>query len=381
MMRYATMCSGIEACSVAWHPLGWEPVFYSEVASFPCAVLDYHYPTVPNIGDMMEIQGEQYRGTVDVVCAGTPCQSFSVAGKRGGMDDDRGQLAIRFIELLEQIRPRWVVWENVPGVLSSNGGRDFGAFLARLGQCGYGFAYRVLDARHFGVPQRRRRVFVVGHSSGDWRCAAAVLFEQESLYRNTPPRPKAGQSIAGTIGGGSGSCSWCPDVAAPCSASGPPYSRPGNERSECDAYVAHLAPTLKGQGKGSGRAEPSDGNGHGLIAFGWNKSACQTLRVGDTTDALQGSPTSNPAVMSGASVRRLTPTECERLMGFPDGYSMIPYRGKPADQCPDSPRYAALGNSMAVPVMRWIGQRIQMFHNVGTSKQPPTYSNTMQGNH
>ena len=190
-MRYLSVCSGIEAASVAWHPLGWEPVAFSEVDAFPSAVLKHHYPAVPNWGDMTKFQ-EWPDADVDVLVGGTPCQSFSVAGLRKGLDDPRGSLMLVYLAIARRYRPRWVVWENVPGVLSADGGRAFGSLLGGLAELGYGFAYRVLDAQYFGVAQRRKRVFVVGHL-GDWRRAAAVLFERESLSGHPAPRRASGQ--------------------------------------------------------------------------------------------------------------------------------------------------------------------------------------------
>jgi DNA (cytosine-5)-methyltransferase 1 len=301
-MRYGSVCSGIEAATQAWHGLGWEPAFFSEIDAFPRAVLEHHHPDVPVHGDFTTIKEDEY-GTIDVLVGGTPCQSFSIAGLRGGMDDERGNLALEFIRLAQRKRPQWVVWENVPGVLSSNGGRDFGSFLGALAEIGYGFAYRVLDAQFFGVAQRRRRVFVVGYL-GDWRRAAAVLFERESLLGNPAPSREEGEKVA------------------PAVTTGPPFSRTGNERVECEAIVP-VSKTLTAHGR---RNDPE---------------------------------TENFVVPSNLSVRRLTPTECERLQGFPQSFTQIPYRNKPAEKCPDGPRYKALGNSMAVPVMRWIGERIQ----------------------
>ena len=185
---YGSVCSGIEAASVAWEPLGWKAAFFSEIEAFPRAVLAHRWPGVKCHGDFTTIREKQY-DPVDLLVGGTPCQSFSVAGLRGGLADERGNLALEYLRLAGRLRPSWLLWENVPGVLSSNGGRDFGAFLGGLGQLGYGFAYRVLDAQYFGLAQRRKRVFVVGYL-GDWRRAAAVLFEPTSLRRDTPPRQK-----------------------------------------------------------------------------------------------------------------------------------------------------------------------------------------------
>ena len=197
MRRYGSVCSGIEAATVAWEPLGWRPSFFSEIDKFPRAVLAAHYPKVPLHGDFTTIQAGEY-DPIDLLVGGTPCQSFSVAGLRGGLADDRGNLALEYLRLAQRLRPKWLVWENVPGVLSSAGGRDFGSILGGLVELGYGFAYRVLDAQFFGVPQRRRRVFVVGYL-GDWRRAAAVLFERHSLQGHSPPRREAGQRAAPTI--------------------------------------------------------------------------------------------------------------------------------------------------------------------------------------
>ena len=422
-MRYGSVCSGIEAATMAWHGLGWEPAFFSDIEAFPCAVLQHHYPDVPLHGDFTDIKEDEY-GSIDLLVGGTPCQSFSVAGLRGGMDDERGNLALEFIRLAQRKRPQWVVWENVPGVLSSNGGRDFGSFLGALAEIGYGFAYRVLDAQYFGVAQRRRRVFVVGYL-GDWRRAAAVLFERESLSGNPAPSREEGEKVA------------------PAVTTGPPFSRTGNERVECEAIVPmtfpsnasgnamgalghdvsptmlaggdppavafpindkatrHQGATGKGSGNGLGIGKCGDpsptltaGDRHAVAfpsnanadAFACNKQGdvghdvSPTMLAGcappavafaqNTRDEVREMPYSgalaaNPGmkqtsyVRQGMAVRRLTPTECERLQGFPDGFTQIPYRNKPADKCPDGPRYKALGNSMAVPVMRWIGERIQ----------------------
>ena len=193
-MRYLSVCAGIEAATVAWHHMGWEAAGFSEIEKFPSQVLDYHYPNVPKLGDMTKYK-EWDIGTIDLLVGGTPCQSFSVAGLRKGMADPRGNLALVYCGILDHFRPQWFVWENVPGVLSSNGGRDFGSFLGAVAELGYGFSYRVLDAQWFGVAQRRRRVFVVG-CLGDWRRAAAVFFERNSLFRDTKKSREKREDIA-----------------------------------------------------------------------------------------------------------------------------------------------------------------------------------------
>ena len=496
-MRYLSVCSGMEAASVAWHPLGWTPVGFSEIEPFPCAILKHRFPNIPNHGSLTEYQSWPIEpGAIDLLVGGTPCQSFSVAGLRKGLADPRGNLALTFLGLADKLKPLWIVWENVPGVLSSGGGRDFGSFLGALVELGYGFAYRVLDAQHFGVPQRRRRVFVVA-CLGDWRAAAEVLSLREGLrgYLETGNKKRKGpaadagaspaagcwwdggqvsqtldavlakgqtmpeknrfpavltpishweggdvhptlnQSAKGSGGVGSSNqelfsqggaylvpgqpfsvafggaklehtaptimanggpnrhgegswsatqftgviqptpfrkskraCSttdnetWVPadasntlnnfdlgdtrtthavvqhqmpgSVAPTIGASGPPYSRTGNERVEAEALAVTFQP---GNLRREAGADPST-------------TTTTTLKAsaGDQT----------PHIATPMAVRRLTPVECERLQGFPDNWSRISWKGKPETECPDGPRYKACGNSMAVPVMRWIGERI-----------------------
>jgi DNA-cytosine methyltransferase len=198
-VKYLSVCSGIEAASKAWEPIGWKPVAFSEIEPFPSAVLKHHWPEVPNLGDMSKY--EQWNipsGSVNILVGGTPCQSFSVAGLRQGLKDPRGNLMLTYLAIAERLKPRWLVWENVPGVLSSNGGKDFGSFLGALGELGYEWAYRVLDAQWFGVAQRRRRVFVVAHL-GKGNLAAKVLFESESVRRDTAPSREARQGIATNV--------------------------------------------------------------------------------------------------------------------------------------------------------------------------------------
>jgi DNA (cytosine-5)-methyltransferase 1 len=212
-MRYLSVCSGMEAASVAWHPLGWQPVGFSEIEPFPCAILKHRFPNIPNYGSLTEYKQWPLKpGAIDLLVGGTPCQSFSVAGLRKGLDDPRGNLALVFLGLADKLKPRWIVWENVPGVLSSAGGRDFGSFLGALVELGYGFAYRVLDAQHFGVPQRRRRVFVVA-CLGDWRAPAEVLLESDCVRRDPKKGRAKGQGVAAGAEGGVGAdhpegCWW-----------------------------------------------------------------------------------------------------------------------------------------------------------------------------
>ena len=298
-MTYLSVCSGIEATSVAWTPLGFRPIGFSEIESFPCELLKQKYPNVKNYGDITQYEKWNI-GQFDILVGGTPCQSFSIAGKRGGTADERGALMYAYLGIVETYRPSWIIWENVPGVLSSNSGYDFTSFLAGLEECGYGWAYRVLDAQYFGVPQRRRRVFVVGHSDNRTDLAAKVLFEPESL---------------------------CGDIAA------------GSEtqKETTDAIGKGVNYFCRG----------------GNFKYHKDKKAA-TLRSSAASDCFD-------LVLAREKryIRRLTPLECERLQGFLDNYTQIEWRGKPADQCPDSLRYKAIGNSMAVPVMRWIGERIK----------------------
>ena len=323
IFQYGSVCSGIEAATAAWHDLGWKPSFFSEIEAFPRAVLKHHYPDTPLHGDFTTIKGNEYE-PIDLLVGGTPCQSFSVAGLRGGLADDRGNLALEFLRLAKRTRPRWLVWENVPGVLSSNGGRDFGSILGGMVELGYGVAYRTLDAQYFGVAQRRRRVFVVGYL-GDWRRAAAVLFERHSLQGHSAPRREKGERVADTFTVGANQCSGFPG----------------------DITEVSVSMSLNAKG-GSGRMDAES----------------ETLIACDVVHTLRALSKLETYVAHTLQVRRLTPRECERLQGFPDDYTAISWRGKPARDCPDGPRYKALGNSMAVPVMRWIGQRIQMVDNI-----------------
>ena len=360
MNRYLSVCSGIEAATVAWHSLGWTPVAFSDVDAFPSAVLAHHYPAVQNWGDMTRFQ-EWPDAAVDVLVGGTPCQSFSVAGLRAGLDDPRGALMLVYLAVARKYRPRWVVWENVPGVLSADGGRAFGSLLGGLAELGYGFAYRVLDAQYFGVPQRRRRVFVVGHL-GDWRRAAAVLLERASLSGHPAPRREAGQRPAGTReartrGGG------FPGTDFACDGGAVALCLNAGGMGRLDAESETLIPTggffdVAHALRAEGFDASEDGAGRGtplVLNHAFDARQSNVLQYGDKAGPLDTDGHSQ-ATASSLAVRRLTPRECERLQGFPDDYTLISYRGKPAA---DGPRYKALGNSMAVPVMRWIGERLQ----------------------
>lgn len=399
-MNYLSVCSGIEAATVAWDPLDWNPVGFGEIEPFPAAVLKHHYPEVPNFGDMTKFKEWDTNGSIELLVGGTPCQSFSVAGLRKGLDDPRGNLALVYCGMLEHFRPRWFVWENVPGVLSSNGGRDFGSFLGALAELGYGFAYRVLDAQFFGVAQRRRRVFVVGHL-GSWQRAAAVLFERESLRRDTPPRREAGQEAARSAAFSAGNSSNARSIGyieegTPQNGGNGDGFTEGGPMYTLNATgvhgVAHpigtdiynlrttgdLACTLSTNGSsqtGSGptvlqsmavrRLTKTDQHG---VAHPISFDLAQITSATNRTRAEPGLPASTISkgsrmhVAQQMAVRRLTPVECERLQGFPDNYTNIPWRK--SDQSPDGPRYKALGNSMAVPVMKWIGQRIQQVNEI-----------------
>jgi len=378
-MKYMSLFSGIEAATVAWHPLGWEPVAFSEIEKFPNAVLQHHYPHVPNLGDVTQHHTWSNEYEPDLIVGGSPCQAFSVAGLRKGLDDERGNLTLTYLSVVDQYRPEWVVWENVPGVLSVDGGRVFGSFLGALAELGYGFSYRVLDAQFFGVPQRRRRVFVVGHL-GDWQRAAQVLFEPESVLRNPPPRREAWQDTPSipsrsTAGGGLGTDFDCDGGVIQ-------HYEVGNCLSQCmykginttldeghtPIVTARVAPPLD--------ADMAAKWGNDQWVSQWKNAipihdkATRTKAANGPGIGVVGAPANTlgandkHGVFAGSGVRRLTPTECERLQGFPDGYTQIPWKqGRynpdydPAT-CPDGPRYKALGNSMAVPVMHWIGRRI-----------------------
>jgi len=464
-MKFGSVCSGIEAASVAW-PF-WEAAWFSEIEPFPCAVLKHHYPDVPNHGDMTALPDRILSGEVeapDVFCGGTPCQAFSVAGNRKSLDDARGNLSLTFCEIADAIdsvryvrneQPTIIFWENVPGVLNTTD-NAFGCFLAKLAGescelqppggrwtdagCVYGpkrtIAWRVLDAQYFGLAQRRRRVFVVASAREGFN-PTEILFEFDSLRRDSAPSREARKGITTDAKGGvignrmtafgeyvadetastikmrdykDATYLICAEIS-PTVTNGPPFSCTGNERVECDALVTYgMQSTVIGRSETSGPqgmgfceevsytltkadqhgvvvAPPHafkirggcEGGGKGYlgqdeqaftitcghdqqvaVAFAQNqlgevRASAEVFNTLNTNSNASGRNTA--MVATQYAVRRLTPIECERLQGFPDNYTNIPWRNKP--EAPDGPRYKALGNSWAVPVVNWIGQRIQ----------------------
>lgn len=475
-MNYLSICSGIEAASVAWHPLGWECDGVAEIDPFRSAVLNYHYPDVQNFGDFTEIEKDDFKRPIRLLVGGTPCASFSIAGLRRGLTDDRGNLALEFIKLARRLQPDWLVWENVPGVLSSNGGRDFGSFLGGLAEIGYGFSYRVLDAQFVrthrhprAVPQRRRRVFVVGYF-GDWRNTAKVLFDREALSGNPPPRRRKQKGtaqrpthriirsnqyvrdeVAGTIAardyksatdliidpnvicfeqrspdGGAPRIQkeeLSPTLSAMTGGNRQPCvyvkfkdSEPVNETGliHCGDEIDSVRvrkheidiPKLKNllqEHKKPVRQLCKDLNVNYTLAEHWFRKGKsfsippedlwlqlkeyleiktdefdkpimefeEREGVFESAKRVYNSDGAYPTITASqtlpkvfvernAIIRRLTPLECERLQGFPDNYTQIPYNGRPKEECPVSKRYEACGRSMAINVMTWIGQRIDM---------------------
>tara|TARA_Y100000593_G_scaffold14066_2_gene26430 strand:+ start:737 stop:2002 length:1266 start_codon:yes stop_codon:yes gene_type:complete len=419
-MNYISVCSGIEAATVAWKNLGWNPLGFSEVDKFPSAVLKHHYPNVPNLGDMTNYKEWNINEPVDLIIGGTPCQSFSISGLRKGLEDPRGNLALTYIGLLDHFKPKYFIWENVPGVLSSNKGKDFSSFIRAIQEIRYGFAYRTLDAQYFGVPQRRKRVFVVGCSSGDWRSAAEILFESESLSRDTEESRQKGKDTTKETRGSSTT-----DNRWPARISNTLDARYGDKMGLEDQHINSDCPRfvpVSIQGNLIGRSEKAGPNGvgasedntmytltktdvHAVVYEARAKDARyrDTEQTSPTMKARWENMTDTPIVYeaqepkifqqnqrdevryigedgsisgslsadSGARqtnyvhqksvIRRLTPVECERLQGFPCGYTEIPYNNRP--HTPDGHRYKALGNSMAVPVVKWIGERVNGINN------------------
>lgn len=497
-MRYLSLFSGIEAASVAWEPLGWEPAAFAEIEPFPAAALARNYPHVANLGDVTQIGEDEIRalGPIDIVVGGSPCQDLSIAGKRAGMKGERSGLFFHQMRIFHAARhlcgARFCIWENVPGAFSTNGGRDFAEVVGEMAGAQFGVPrngwksagaavggnglveWRVLDAQYFGLAQRRKRVFAV-LDTGDWSNRPPLLLEPESMLGHPAPSRETGQETsadagcgfetAGTLdarteGGGSpgsdGACAghvvpvgYAPEVSPALKArdhKGP--SSDGDGDGDGAPLVCSITGTIthalntanNGKGcseDGTGRGVPTiaqtvalrgrDGGGtaeiggdtatalrastgggdkphiltvHGTQDPDISEHVSHTLgRNSGQENALEGSRVLQQTLHSveeirrsagikdsaeeevqslrearsrqGAmrealygsqevrlAVRRLLPVECERLQGFPDNWTAIPWRGKPAEQCPDGPRYKAIGNSMAVPCMRWIGDRI-----------------------
>lgn len=326
-MKYISLFSGIEAATVAWEPLGWEPLTFSEIEPFPCAVLAERWPDVPNLGDITKIDWkEEIDGAIDLVVGGSPCQSFSVAGKREGLKGASG-LMFEYIRAVREIRPRWFLWENVPGALSSENGEAFRQLLSEMDELGYSLAWRVLDAQFFGVAQRRRRLFLVGHLGAE--SPAEVLFEPDCLS-GCPQSSREKRKELARRAGRSAACAGFKYSAAP--------------RASTIGYAEEQANTL---------------------TTDWHVPA--VLSLPNTALSQYGTEVRTSDYASTPPLRRLTPLECERLQGFPDNHTRISWKGKPAEECPDGPRCKAIGNSMAVPVMRWIGERIAMAEAGGIS--------------
>lgn len=400
-LTYGSVCSGIEAASVAWEPLNMKPEWFSEIEPFPCAVLNHRWPDVKNLGDMTTITDKLKVGEViapDVLVGGTPCQAFSVAGLRGGLSDERGQLTLSFVELadcIDEIRknegkePAIIVWENVPGVLSSKD-NAFGCFLAGLAgeseelqptgekwsNAGYvsgpqrAIAWRILDAQYFGVPQRRRRVFVVATARKDIS-VAEILFEQASMRGDIETSRAQAEETAADAGEclASGDSrtyryqsfgQYTQDDSASTlrsrddksatdlivfnpQAGGKTSSTLGASSETVGCLQASQQPAIALAGNTIGRKPENGGNGNGYNESDISYTLTKVDRHGVSVNNI---------------VRRLTPIECERLQGFPDNHTKVPFKDKSIDDCPDGHRYRALGNSMAVPVMRWIGERI-----------------------
>lgn len=446
-MRYLSLFSGIEAATQAWQPLGWECVAVSEIEPFPCAVLEHHYPHVPNLGDVTKITEQQIKdlGQIDLIVFGSPCQNLSVAGNRKGFEGEQSSLFYAAMEIIKyakrHCKTRFALWENVPGAFSSNKGADFtevvkhmagldelntptngwGKEGAAVGSNGL-LEWSVLDAQWFGLAQRRKRVFAIV-DFGDWTSRPPILLERESLRGDSAPSRETGQDfttdvrgclasgteLAGPILANCGEKQWLGNQEAfrgeyhvvekavysfDSLASNSMKSK--NPHSGCrQVELAKCLDTSNGcpsknqgglavvaiAGNIIGRTEGNGGNGNGFdesgacytlttndrhaVAYGCNlrpqeiglmPELSQTLRASDHKE--------RPAIFRGSVVRRLTPIECERLQGFPDNFTQIPYRNKSADDCPNGPRYKALGNSMAVNVMAWIGQKIQQTQGV-----------------
>ena len=435
-LTYLGLCEGISTATVAWKDL-MKPVGFAEIDEFPSAVLKHHYPNVPNFGDITKYKEWKLETDPDLIIGGTPCQSFSVAGLRGGLQDSRGNLTLTFVNILNRFRPKWFIWENVPGVFSSNKGRDFHSFTEGLQAIGYSIGWRVLDAQYFGLAQRRKRVFVVGNNTGDIRGITEVLFERESLLRDLAQSRQKGKDATKKIRERStGHDQRKKGVSA---FDMQRISEYGNgEKSSTlkrrdykdhtdlvvDTVTAFAVRTANTNANGHGISENKthtlDGaNGQAIsfsahmsepmvhkdksgtlqaknptavvyeahaqdaryreqevsptiqarhcnmtntpLVYQSNQTDARVKDMGNTCQtviARWGTGGNNQPLVQQSVIRRLTPVECERLQGFPDNYTQIPWKGKVKEDCPDSHRYKALGNAMAVPVIQFLGKNI-----------------------
>lgn len=418
-LKYISLFSGIEAASVAWGPLGWEPIAFSEIEPFPCALLKQRFPQVPNLGDITKIDWSSYRGKADVIVGGSPCQSFSIAGNREGLKGESG-LMFEYIRAVREVLPRYFVWENVPGALSSEKGAAFGQLLHEMDVIGYGLAWRVLDAQFFGVAQRRRRVFLVGCLGNAGR-AAQILFDGESMRWDRPSSRDKRKSLAANAKSRLGRCysmlvrcgcaggkgALAQDDIGMTDKNGPHGDGINEDLSftlnTTDRHAVAYLPfnptqvTSKQNGNNPQWGDPchtlsaTDRTPHVICMADANAKAaidedlCGTLHVGGDPSFVAVEASNGEDVVGALCardykgvgsqyvsegkviaqkddahyiVRKLMPIECERLQGFPDRWTDIEFKGKPAS---DAARYKALGNSMAVPVMHWIGKQIARF--------------------
>ena len=411
-MKYLSLFSGIEAATVAWKQLGWQCIGVSEIDPFACEVLKQRHPNIPNLGDITKITKEQLHElkkihtTIDLLVGGSPCQSFSIAGLRKGLDDPRGNLMLEYCRVVEILKPTYFLWENVPGVLSSNEGKDFGTLLQTMAQFGYSLAWRVLDSKNFGVPQRRRRVFLIG-CLGKTTRPFEILFEQESLQGNTQKSRKKRENNTTKTQTSSGEHCYTPSGIR---------TEHTNYQSSSLAFTQNQRDEVRLINGDGSKVGSLSCNNHGnkqinLIAeYYENHQTDSRIKgpkdIANTVTARYGTGGGNTPLVHtysqqrfdqynkdniavtllhsggiygggsevlitdqhGPKVRRLTPIECERLQGFPDNYTQITWRGKEPKDCPVSHRYKCLGNSMTTNVMLWIGKRIQL-------KTPLPYQN------
>lgn len=320
-MKHSSLFSGIGGFDLGFERAGMQSVWQVENDRFCNRVLATHFPKVKRYGDITELRPEELV-PVDVISAGFPCQDLSVAGKRAGLDGDRSGLFFEIVRILRHTQSRWAVLENVPGLLSSNGGADFAIVLSELAECGYFLEWAILDSQHFGVPQRRRRVFIVGHLGEP--PPQPVLLVPEGVRGDTAKSGKPGTDVAYSLDARSGGAS---------------------AKEQQETFIAQ--PVIGHQAKGG---DPTMDN----YVAGFTASASSTAR-GDNyreNSSAPVRPLSKPSIATELTVRRLTPLECERLQGFPDGWTLLD------DDPPDAPRYRVLGNAVTVNVAEWIGCRI-----------------------